>query len=114
MDTIKLIKIFKNINIDELIFDALILIIADVLGLFILNDKLFVFDKNTDAYLVGTVISTAVFFLFINVGAIFGRYKRYSKTHKLKSHFRPFIIVLIISFLNITSTILPDFAHFKI
>lgn len=98
----------KNLNIDELLFDILLLVVANALGLFIISDKLFAFNENTDAFRVGTVIAFGIFILSINIGTLYGKYKEYKKAKKLRLVFVFFILFLAFMFFLITGEILDD------
>ncbi len=79
MKNISLKSILKKINIDALLFDILLLVIANTITFFIVNDNFVNFTEETDMYPISFVMEFLIFVLFISLGEIIGRYKKHGK-----------------------------------
>jgi len=79
MRNISLKNIFKNINIDTLLFDILLLIIVNTITSFIVNNNYLIFTEETDMYPISIVMGFLLLVLFISIGEIIGRYKKHDK-----------------------------------
>lgn len=108
MEKFSLKNLLKKINTDELIFDILLLIIANAVSFFFVNEKLLFFEENTDPYLIASVICILIFILFINVGEMIGRYKKHDKIKRMKIVFVVFMLITVFSLFMITEDILED------
>ncbi len=92
-------SIFKNINIDTLLFDILLLITANFITFFIVNNGFLTFDENTDMDILSIVTYFLVFFLFVSIGELVGRYK-FSKKRWIF-----FVVLLLLTFFSLLGTL---------
>lgn len=71
--------IFKNINFDTLLFDILLLLIANTITILAVNNNYLSFTEETNMYPISIIMGFLLFVLFISIGEIIGRYKKYGK-----------------------------------
>lgn len=97
----KINNLISKINIDEILFDVFLLMIVAIGRYFFINEKLITFNEHTSVDMVAGIIAVALLILFVYIGTIFGKYKKYKKTKKKR-----LLLVLIFLWL-IISAIIP-------
>ncbi len=74
----------SKLNIEELLFDGFLLLIAAIGRYFFVNEKLITFNEYTSSTMVGSIIAVCLLILFVYIGAVFGRYKEHKKAKKIR------------------------------